>query len=328
MFLMWMLAAQCDAGDVLDEGGTSTTDDLTMCGVVGCVIARADRFFDLLARVDQEDDEELIHDTRVASRRLNEGLAVLKPMLEAKELSPLRSWLKEVRGLLGPVRDADVMGGVLTELLGAGGKGDTDIPPVATGFLKELACVRGKSLAEARRQLSMVQVLVHRDDMTRMLSVLVETMRSIARDEGIFNHEVQSELDQRVLRRVRRNRRTFRSKAKKAAKSKKVSGLHEARIAGKKARYALELAHEAHVLEGKRELKWMRRVQNRLGDINDLSVLQERIQSYIETVDGDQDAGAVLDAVASRQKHLIKDFAKGASKTLRQLKRVKAKRVG
>ncbi len=323
---MWMLATQCDVGDMTDHQPTVEADDLNACGVVGCVIARSDRFFDLLARLEHEDDEELVHDIRVASRRLNEGLAVIKPMLEPEELNPQTSWLKEVRGALGPVRDADVMGRTLVGVLGKKGDDEVELPPAAQGFLDSLQTRRKEALAEARRQFTVARVLVRRDDLARLLCLLVETVRSITKDEGIFNHEVQSELEQRLLRRVRRNRKTFRKQTKKASKSRKVPHLHEARIAGKKTRYALELAHDAEILEAKRELKWMRRVQNRLGDINDLSVLSERIEAHLVDTDGQEDGKDLLKAVSDHQGRLVKQFAKEASKTLQRLKRVKAKR--
>src|SRR3989442_12623505 len=55
------------------------------------------------------DDAEAIHQARVAVRRFRAGLATLKPLLAEGSVTELRSELRWLGGVLGRVRDADVL---------------------------------------------------------------------------------------------------------------------------------------------------------------------------------------------------------------------------
>ena len=98
--------------------GNRSSTTQTESGVIGCTEARAAQFFDLLDRLQDDDDVELIHDIRVASRRLTEALGVVACEVTVGALPCFRAWLREVRDLLAPVRDADVNRQVLIDLVG------------------------------------------------------------------------------------------------------------------------------------------------------------------------------------------------------------------
>jgi CHAD domain-containing protein len=53
--------------------------------------------------------------------------------------------------------------------------------------------------------------------------------------------------------------------------------LHQVRIAAKKLRYALEIADESHASPCATELRLMKRVQDALGRLHDLQVLQHHV---------------------------------------------------
>ena len=61
------------------------------------------------------DDPEGVHQARVATRRLRSDLKTLRPVLDRAWSEPLREELRWIGGLLGRVRDADVLAGLLTE---------------------------------------------------------------------------------------------------------------------------------------------------------------------------------------------------------------------
>jgi CHAD domain-containing protein len=54
-------------------------------------------------------DEEAIHDSRVATRRLRAALDLIEPMIAEKSVTELRKTLRRLRRRLGPLRDLDVM---------------------------------------------------------------------------------------------------------------------------------------------------------------------------------------------------------------------------
>ena len=54
-------------------------------------------------------DEDAIHDTRVATRRLKAALELLEPVLSDAHRKPVAKAGKRLRRRLGPMRDLDVM---------------------------------------------------------------------------------------------------------------------------------------------------------------------------------------------------------------------------
>ena len=69
--------------------------------------ANAKDFFKRWAKVAKEFDVEEIHDLRVASRRLREGLALFETCFAPKRLARLGKQVKQVTGLLGDLRNTD-----------------------------------------------------------------------------------------------------------------------------------------------------------------------------------------------------------------------------
>jgi CHAD domain-containing protein len=68
---------------------------------------RSNELFRLLTRDGKRLDLEAIHDLRVASRRLREGLALFSPCFPQRHLTALRSRLKRLTNTLGAIRNTD-----------------------------------------------------------------------------------------------------------------------------------------------------------------------------------------------------------------------------
>src|SRR5258706_7143493 len=76
---------------------------------------RLERFVTLLPKVTVSDDPDVIHDLRVASRRLQQALRVITPKPKpAKSKKTIRT-LRQVRQALGPCRNLDVNLGLIRE---------------------------------------------------------------------------------------------------------------------------------------------------------------------------------------------------------------------
>ena len=76
-------------------------------GAWGVLQERSDELFRLLTRDCKRLDLESVHDLRVSSRRLREGLALFSPCFPKRHLTPLRSRLKKLTSTLGAIRNTD-----------------------------------------------------------------------------------------------------------------------------------------------------------------------------------------------------------------------------
>lgn len=68
---------------------------------------RSDELFRTLTRDCKRLDLEAVHDLRVSSRRLREGLALFAPCFPKRHLTPLRARLKRLTRTLGTLRNSD-----------------------------------------------------------------------------------------------------------------------------------------------------------------------------------------------------------------------------
>jgi len=312
-----------------DEEAVAASDAPACASVMGCVEARANRVVDLLTRLQEDDDVELIHDVRVASRRLAEGLGAVRPALEAERLAGLRAWLRETRTLLAPARDADVMTQTLTKLVDGNGK--FSAVPCGVAFIEMLRERRQSVLPDARAQLASTGVLERRQELMDLLGngSCCAGDSADTSESGEADAQVEKKLGRRLRRRVRRRRRTFLRLARRGAKSGRAARLHAARIACKKIRYALELAHEAKVLDASRELKALRRLQEGLGSLNDLTVLRGQLRAFAQEAKSEERAGAnkILRLLKRRRQQVVKGFVKDWPKATRRLRKVRARRT-
>ena len=71
------------------------------------LLEKGDDFFSQWDKVEKTFEHEDIHDLRVASRRLREGLALFAPCFPAKSLSRISTRAKRLTGLLGAIRNTD-----------------------------------------------------------------------------------------------------------------------------------------------------------------------------------------------------------------------------
>jgi CHAD domain-containing protein len=77
-------------------------------GAAKVLRARFDEIIDLQRTSAQLSDVELIHDLRVATRRLRSALRDFMPLLEKESFQKIKKDLKEISDALGQVRDEDV----------------------------------------------------------------------------------------------------------------------------------------------------------------------------------------------------------------------------
>jgi CHAD domain-containing protein len=202
------------------------------------------------------DDPEDLHQLRVAVRRLRSLLRAAGPLVANGWPQSIRAELAWLGGALGPVRDLDV----LLERLRADAN--------ALEVDREAAGPVFAAFEEERRQAldALLDALVDR----RYLELLSE-LESDARSR------VSAGEDQLVAiaaREFRRLRRTMKSVTPESPDEQ----LHGARIRGKRARYAAELAEGVVGKPASRFLGRAKRFQDVLGDHQDAVIAEQRLR--------------------------------------------------
>ena len=200
-----------------------------------------------------------VHQARVASRRLREAIPVLAEDVKSNKASKAQGKVRKLTRALGVVRELDVTLTVLDELA----VGDT-LPRAA---LEE---VRTRVVEEReRRRATMLK---------RLENVKVEKLDRRLESVG----EALQEADTEHWRDALAARLATRAKALKAAMAEagqmyNPERLHQVRIATKKLRYGLEIAGEGGVRSALPAVRHLKKVQDTLGRLHDLQVLQGHV---------------------------------------------------
>jgi CHAD domain-containing protein len=172
------------------------------------------------------DDPEAVHQARVATRRLRSDLRTFRELLDPEWTTALRDELKWLGGLLGEVRDADVLRARLRSREPRVGGNDRKVVERIAHVLDERRDeARGRLLAAmgARRYRDLLERLVHAADDP---AVVGDAADARARDlAGALAERPWGHLEHAVG----------------AAKAEETdTALHEARIRAKRVRYMAE----------------------------------------------------------------------------------------
>jgi len=218
--------------------------------------ARELQLRDVAVRTGQE---EGVHKMRVATRRLRATMATFRPYLATPRWEEVRGELKWLGGLLGEVRDLEVL---RDRLLGQIDELDPllVIGPVRARVRRELGA-RHQDAEEALREgLRSDRYLTLLDELSSLLAVPPLTRRASRRPA-----RVAARVDHATDRVVRALRRVDAA----SAPAERDTRLHEVRKAAKRARYAGEAARPVFGKDAKRLATLMEEVQEVLGEHND-----------------------------------------------------------
>jgi len=210
------------------------------------------------------DEVRAVHRTRVASRRLRELLPVLQ--LDDELAAKLGRRLRKVTRRLGRVRELDVTAALVAELRRSSRYDAAGLDRVDAAVARERAEFSGRlgeklPLSELRR-------------IAGRFARVEKELRGRDRRAPDAARAWRWALGARVARRAVALGRAV----DQAGSVYLPERLHTVRIAGKKLRYALELAVEAGVAQGAADLKQLKRVQEVLGRLHDFQVLLDRVR--------------------------------------------------
>ena len=201
-----------------------------------------------------------VHQARVASRRLREALPVLTEGLHHTRKSKAERKIRRLTQALGTVRELDVTLKIIDEL--------ADRPGIPRPALTE---VRAQVIEEREERRAVMLERVERVNTTKLSRRLAEVANALASPTP--GHSWRAALALRIVRRARRLEKAI----DQAGQIYAAEALHEVRITAKKLRYALEIADESGAAPCAEPLRRIKRVQDILGRLHDLQVLQHHV---------------------------------------------------
>jgi CHAD domain-containing protein len=196
-------------------------------------------------------NEGAVHRARVATRRLREALPV------TGEDESLARDLRRLTRALGPVREMDVCRALIRDLAA-----ESTWPSRLVNRL-DSACAE-----QRERALHRLESAVRRVDSERLMRAIVE--RAAEQDRPALARAISGALRSRVVKRADELSGAISDAGTVYAPEK----LHVVRKAAKKLRYAVEMSPPSV----RRTAAGLRRVQEELGTLHDLQMVQRRLQ--------------------------------------------------
>lgn len=204
-------------------------------------------------------DHTGVHQARVTSRRLREAIPVLSTGLKGSQAGKAARKVRRLTRALGTVRELDVTLQLLDQLAA-----DPDVPRQAVEEVRATV-VRER---EARRTLMLKRLgRVDEGKLGRRLAAVGSAL------EQASSEPWRKALGLRLLERSRGLTAAMDAAGHMYAPDR----LHDVRIAAKKLRYGLELAVDSGIAEAAPHVRTIKRVQDMLGTLHDLQVLQSHI---------------------------------------------------
>lgn len=235
--------------------------------------------FAAVPRVQQESDEDAIHDLRVAIRRLRTLLKVARPIFGRFHADVVRKAFAEVMRATGDLRDEEVLEETLNDA--------SDEP----SFRRWVAARK----ARERKLRDVVLGRIQRGELDRARLLLKAMM--------VFpiHPERQVALARFARRTVEKARRGVEKKRDAAVED--ATALHELRIAYKELRYSIELLEEALPIDVRAMLEPATVFQKRLGELHDVDVATTTLNEATDLAASAREAA--LSGLARRRQKLV-----------------------
>ena len=207
-------------------------------------------------------DSEAIHQGRVATRRLSETLPLLS-LSHPDEADRLRRLARTVRRRLGRVRELDVIRGQLESL-------EERVPLAVSAIAQARVALRAQQSHRRRRLIKALE------------RIKVERLHAISPRDGRLLARLRPYATAKTAYGVLRKRIGEQADSVAAALDRSAglylpNRLHDVRIAVKKLRYSVEIAEEIALWRPPRLLRDLRRIQARLGAVQDQQVLLDAL---------------------------------------------------
>jgi len=221
-------------------------------------------------RLDDRTDPEALHDFRVAIRRLRSLLRAYRPQLESSVRKKDRSRLRKLQRTTGGGREADVALEWLTKQQG-------DLAPEHLTGLNWLSA----TLLARRRECAQALDAEVREAFKRTAEQLEERLAIMRSEQNLLAERPHVSFARTLANLTEAHATDLLVQLGQIARMDDAAALHEARIMSKRLRYLLEPIR-AYVAEAQPIVKKTKRLQDVLGDLNDVHVLMEEIDGAFE----------------------------------------------
>ena len=221
-------------------------------------------------RLDDRNDPEALHDFRVAVRRLRSLLRAYKPQFGSAVRKKDRKRLREIQRATGGGREAEVALEWLT-------KQQRDLAPE---HLTGLNWLSAKLLAR-RRECSQALDREVREGFKRSAERLEEKLAIMRSEQNLLAEHSDVSFARTLANLTEAHATDLLVQLGQIARMDDAAALHEARIMAKRLRYLLEPVR-AYVDEAQPVVKKTKRLQDVLGDLNDVHVLMAEIDQAFD----------------------------------------------
>lgn len=231
--------------------------------------ASALRLFRNEAGVRLGEDPEAVHQARVGIRRVRSTLRTFRPLLDQAWSASLRDELKWLAGLLGDVRDADVLHDRLARRVASLDEADA---AAARQLLEDLLAQRGAAR-------------------TRLLEAMGQERHTALLDRLVTAAQAPAVLPEAAAQPATTTRSLVRKAWKKLRKAVRRAGdaptdaeLHRIRIQAKRARYAAEAVEPVVGKPARRFATAAADLQDVLGEQHDAVVAEAWLRDHARTL--------------------------------------------
>lgn len=221
-------------------------------------------------RLDDRSDPEALHDFRVSVRRLRSLLRAYKPQLDASVRKKDRARLREIQQTTGGGREAEVALEWLTEQ-------HRDLAPE---HLTGLNWLSAKLLAR-RRECSQALDSEVREAFKHTAEKLEERLAIMRRKQNLLAERAHVSFARTLANLTEAHATDLLVQLGQIARMDDAEALHEARIKAKRLRYLLEPVR-GYVDGAQPVVKKSKRLQEVLGDLNDVHVLMDEIDQAFD----------------------------------------------
>jgi len=237
--------------------------------LVGYLATHTDRLTAEELRV-RRGEPDSVHQLRVACRRMRSALQAFRPLLDRDRTDPVISDLREFAGELSPARDAEVLNERISGALAAL-EPELRLGPVQAQVTRHFARTEAEAGAAVLSALDGERYARLRTALEELVTDPPLTKRA--------RRAATAELPRQVARTARRLERTVEIAIDPEQEAEhRDLAVHDARKAGKRLRYATEVARPDVGEEAVRFAKAMKGFQTALGEHQDTVVAREALR--------------------------------------------------
>ena len=251
----------------------------------------------------------MIHDLRVAIRRSGEVIRIMQQanLMNKQKVQRVMRVFRKVRRFAGDIRDLDVERDYLAK---------SKLPPIDPAAAQIILT----SVVARRQKLSTkLHIMLKRAHSEKTFPPLMRTLENakFEADEGMLKKE--------LFRRIQKNAQKLADSCDLALQKRTPALIHQARIAGKRLRYAFELAHEARLADYVQRISELKRFQKIAGNLHDVEFIFENLSEYTDARNAvtTKQPGQDNQPQSSWDKKIHGRITQFHSKALVELKRIK-----